>query len=166
MQTRSGVLNQFKGHHSGLICIPRNKLKVPKIQNEKFLIRYLTASYGLATKMPVGQFDPGPTQEIYKIQDQNSFLDRHEKDHRSCPKTRTGQDSGPSPRPKKISQNPRTRNGFSPIRIRSKSDSDLGYSLIQAGKSSKCYRVRSNHIKVRMTRVRVRVSGFFLLWRK
>ena len=62
-------------------------------------------------------------------------VSRHEKDHRSGPKTRTGPDSGPSPRPKKISQNPRTCNGLGPIRVRSKSDSDLGYTQIQAGKS-------------------------------
>ena len=86
-------------------------------------------------------------------------VSRHEKDHRSGPKTRTGPDSGPSPRPKKISQNPRTCNGLGPIRVRSKSDSDLGYSLIQAGKSLKCYRVRSNHIKVRMTNFRSGPTG-------
>ena len=33
---------------------------------------------------------------------------RDEKDHRSGPKTRTGPDSGPSPRPKKIEKKTRT----------------------------------------------------------
>ena len=74
-----------------------------------------------------------PDYSKYMCQKKYDLTFRHEKDHRSGPKTRTGPDSGPSPRPKKISQNPRTCNGLGPIRVRSKSDSDLGYTQIQAG---------------------------------
>ena len=47
----------------------------------------------------------------------NIVGNRDEKDHRSGPKTRTGPDSGPSPRPKKIENNnpektDRTRTGL------------------------------------------------------
>ena len=53
-----------------------NKLKINKNPKSKIPFRYLTASYGLATKMPVGQFVPGPTQEISKIPEQKSFLEQ------------------------------------------------------------------------------------------